>query len=304
MPLVRTGHTGKCSLKSCNLQSVEHSDLVWYIFNRTTHTFCILAKRGNVGSNYSQQAKGVNGMSWNSSIVEDDEFDGFECDAESQHELRPDLPALPRGNLTFEGVLGLLAAFFIGLPAPFLVIAAALNLFPGNLRWLGIGLAIGAGYLSLLVVRLAARATEGDDDQATDRVLSPRRFRDKELVSANEGSRLGVVPLAIAMAIRLPNWPLVFRPFIGLWWLAHFGAAAFLGHLVAAWAAKGLNNAAWFVSVPLTLLATFAFLFAGNLYLILSVATCINRPSIWLIVWRHRFLLDLLLASFLLFAGT
>lgn len=240
-------------------------------------------------------------MSRDSSINEDDEFDGCEYDAEPQLESRYDLPALPLGNLTFEGVLGLLAAFFIRLPAPFLVIAAALNLFPGNLRWLGIGLAIAAGYLSLLVVRLAARATEGDyeKDLATGRLLS----KCQEISSANDGARSGVVPLAIAMAIRLPDWPMIFRPFIGLWWLAHFGAAAFLGHLVAALAAKGLNNAAWFVSVPLTLLATFAFLFAGNLYLILAVAACINRPAIWLIVWRHRFLLDLLLASLLLFAG-
>ena len=211
---------------------------------------------------------------------------------------------LPRARMTFEGVLGLLAAFFIGLPAPFGAGIAVGNLLPG-LFWLGIVIFFLTGYLSALVVRLAARAVEGDrpSDRFSGKLVPTANSINTIPVSAEGAHEPLVVPLAIAMAIRLPHWNGLIRPFVAVWWLSHFAAAAFLGHAVASTAARGLNNAGWMFSVPLTLLATFAFLFAGNLYLMLAVAACVRSPGVWLIVWRHRFFVDLILAAVLLFAG-
>jgi hypothetical protein len=212
---------------------------------------------------------------------------------------------LPRARMTFEGVLGLLAAFFIGLPAPLMAGVTVAHLVPGAEIVLGVITFVVTGYLSILVVRLAARATEGDSgaEGTSGKLVSIRRMEEIQTSTTNEVGGPVVVPLAIAMAIRLPRWNRLIRPFVAIWWLAHFAAAAFLGHGVASIAARGLNNAGWMLSVPLTLLATFAFLFAGNLYLMLAVAACVRRPGVWLIVWRHRFFVDLVLAAFLLFAG-
>lgn len=235
---------------------------------------------------------------------DEDVFD-FEDMIEQSGDVESYGGALPYGKMTFEGVLGLLAAFFIGLPAPFLAGIAVGQLLPGPARWLGIAAFVVTGYLSLLVVRLAARATEGDGGagRMSGRMINIRSLHQRAATTAKDASRSVVVPLAIAMAMRLPNWPALCRPFIGVWWLSHFAAAAFIGHAVAALAARGLNNAGGVLSVPLTLMATFAFVFAGNLYLMLAVAACVRRPGVWLIVWRHRFFVDLILAAFLLFAG-
>lgn len=231
--------------------------------------------------------------------------DGFDLN-EAPESLRESIGrTLPRGRMTFEGVLGLLAAFFIGLPVPLLSGLAVGFALPAGASGLGALVFVVTGYLSILVVRLAARASEGDgeDERSSGRLVSTRRLGELEASTVGNSDEPSVVPLAIAMAIRLPNWPVLIRPWIGLWWLAHFGAAAFLGHHIAAHLVNRVNNANLWVGVPFTLLATFAFLFAGNLYLMLAVAACVRKPGVWLIVWRHRFLVDLILAAFLLFAA-
>lgn len=235
----------------------------------------------------------------------EDDVDDFDRWAAVADESEGNPPQLPRARMTFEGVLGLLAAFFIGLPAPLMAGVAVAHLVPGAEILLGVITFVVAGYLSILVVRLAARATEGDGraERTTGTLVSVRRLEEMQTSTTNETVEPVFVPLAIAMAIRLPRWNGLIRPFVAVWWLSHFAAAAFLGHGVASIAARGLNNAGWMLSVPLTLLATFAFLFAGNLYLMLAVAACVRRPDVWLIVWRHRFLVDLILAAVLLFAG-
>ena len=231
-----------------------------------------------------------------------DDFDRWATVAD---ESEGTVQQLPRARMTFEGVLGLLAAFFIGLPAPLAAGIAVGNLLPGRLGWLGVIAFFLTGYLSVLVVRLAARATEGDSraEWTSGKLVSVGRVVETQTSATAETLEPVVVPLAIAMAIRLPHWHGLIRPFVAVWWLSHFAAAAFLGHAVASIAARGLNNAGWMLSVPLTLLATFAFLFAGNLYLMLAVAACVRKPGVWLIVWRHRFFVDLILAAVLLFAG-
>lgn len=234
-----------------------------------------------------------------------DDFDQWAATADESDEAEWTVQHLPRARMTLEGVLGLLAAFFIGLPAPFAAGVAVGSMLPRRIRWLGIIAFFLTGYLSALVVRLAARAVEGDreSERVTGRLKLNARSINAALVPVDEEREPLFVPLAIAMAIRLPPWHGLIRPLVAVWWLSHFAAAAFLGHVVATIAARGLNNPGWMLSVPLTMLATFAFLFAGNLYLMLAVAACVKRPGVWLIVWRYRFFLDVVLAAFLLFAG-
>lgn len=212
---------------------------------------------------------------------------------------------MPRGRMTFEGVLGLLAAFFIGLPAPLMAGVAVGHLVPQVGVGLGIVTFLVAGYFSVLVVRLAARATEGDHpaEFTSGKLVSTRQQEEMEDLPNEAVPSPIFVPLAIAMALRLPNWPMLVRPWIGLWWLTHFATAAFLGHHIAANLVNRMNNGNLWIGIPFTLLATFAFLFAGNLYLMLAIAACVKKPGVWLIVWRHRFFVDLILATFLLFAA-
>ncbi len=235
-----------------------------------------------------------------------DAVDDFDRWAAAADDAEWTVRQLPRARMTLEGVLGLVAAFFIGLPAPFGAGIAVGSLMPRQFRWLGVVAFFLAGYLSALVVRLAARSVEGDreSDRSTGKLVATSHSINAALVPVHEAREPLVVPLAIAMAIRLPHWNGLIRPLVAVWWLSHFAAAAFLGHVVASIAARGLNNVGWMLSVPLTLLATFAFLFAGNLYLMLAVAACVRMPGVWLIVWRHRFFVDLVLAAVLLFAGT
>lgn len=235
----------------------------------------------------------------------EDDVDDLDLWAAEADESEGTVQQLPRAKMTLEGVLGLLAAFFIGLPAPLGAGVAVGNLLPGLFGLLGVIVFFLTGYLSILVVRLAARATEGDSrtEWTSGKLVAVGRLDELKTSATAEAFKPVDVPLAIAMAIRLPRWNGLIRPFVAVWWMSHFAAAAFLGHAVASIAARGLNNADWMLSVPLTLLATFAFLFAGNLYLMLAVAACVRRPGVWLIVWRHRFFVDLILAAVLLFAG-
>ena len=146
-------------------------------------------------------------------------------------------------------------------------------------------------------MRLAARAVEGDHDRGSFGLAFRPVSSEHSPVVSDDPLYL---PLAVAMAIRLPKWPTIVRAIVAVWWLCHFLAAAMIGHAVAAHCLKGVNNQGLIVGLPITLLVTFAFLFAANLYLMLAVAVCIRRPAIWLIAWRHRFVVDLITASILL----
>lgn len=198
---------------------------------------------------------------------------------------------LPAARATVEAVLGLLAAFFIGFIAPLAAFAIAMAQ-----QWgIAIGLlAVGTtGWLAILVARLASAALEGDH---------PRSFA---LSSQPPSSRLRpprlYVPLALAMAIRVPRFLLPFNLLVGLWWLIHFVAAAGLGHLAALQVTQRFQAGQWLLAIPCSLAVHFAFLFAANLYLVLSLAATSRSPTPWLFVWRYRFVIDLSLALALVF---
>lgn len=232
-----------------------------------------------------------------------------DADSDTFDASDPPPSPLPRARHTIEGTLGLLAAFFIGLPAPLFAAAGAgvvwVTVFRAEpLLVILLTGAIGF-YLASVVVRLAARAVEGDGIAFASFRLPADTTKGPPLDSddGNTSREIIYVPLALAMAVRLPNWPNAIRPIVAVWWLCHFLAAAMIGHAVAAHWLNGVNNRALIVAIPVTLLVTFAFLFAANLYLMLAVAVSVRHPGIWLIAWRHRFIVDLILAAILLWTG-
>jgi len=186
-------------------------------------------------------------------------------------------------TVTFETVLGLLAAFFIGFFAPvaFGVLMLA-TMARQKLEWTFLfGLvALITGRLAVLIMRMAAHAStgrwasiEGDDD-----------------------SPVVQLPFALAMAAHLPHWPAFWRAGVGLWWLAHFCGAAMFGHAIGASLIRRLDVATALVAVPLAVLVHFAFLFAANLYLVLAARILSPTPRWCVAVWRYRFLIDFVIA--------
>lgn len=199
--------------------------------------------------------------------------------------------SLPRARTNIEAVLGLLAAFCIGLPIPLISTVALLNapfLNPVDGQLLACPTFLVTAYLCVTVVRLAGRAIEGETARRSFSLIPELNLRPR-------GSRRDefYIPLSLAMAIRLPNWWTVVRPFIAIWWAGHFVIAAVAGHMVAK-ELNGINNAG-LVAIPFTIALTMAFLLAANMYLMLSIAVGVRHPRVWLAVWRYRFVVDLVL---------
>lgn len=201
---------------------------------------------------------------------------------------------LPAAKVSIEAVLGLLAAFFIGFIAPLAAFALTMTLrLPPVLRVFAGLLTVGyTGWLAILVARLASAALEGDDHHTFS------------LAGSRPGRRTALpplyIPLALAMAVRVPRFLPPMNLAVSGWWLLHFGAAAGLGHLAAMKITRDFQLGQLLLAVPCSIAVHFAFLFAANLYLVLSMAAACKSPLVWLFVWRYRFLIDLLLALVLL----
>jgi hypothetical protein len=204
-------------------------------------------------------------------------------------EARPRVGARPvQVAITLETAVGLIAAFFIGFFIPVALGSVTLAaLLLGNQKgvWALLPLTLVTGRLAFLTAQLAARASDGriTDARETDPALPPLR-----------------VPFVLAMAAQLTDWNWYWRPWLGLWWLAHFACAAALGHLVALEVTRGLNPQNFLGGVLLMTLTHFAFLFAANLYLILAARVVSPTPQLCLVAWRYRFLIDTVLAVLLL----
>jgi hypothetical protein len=102
------------------------------------------------------------------------------------------------------------------------------------------------------------------------------------------------LPLAVVMAIRLPNIPRLLRPIVSLWWLIHFAAGACVGLGVFLATQRGLQ-AYPIMRVLVPLILDLGVLFAANLYLLLALALLFGTPHLWLKLWRMRLALDLVL---------
>lgn len=187
-------------------------------------------------------------------------------------------------TVTFETILGLLAAFFIGFFAP--VVLAILTL--SSLGWKRFGLTLVAAILTLVTARLAVLIAR----------LAAQASLGRCNINDEVDAELPVVqlPFALAMAAQLPLWPWFWRVSVGLWWLSHFCGAALVGHAIAVSLIRRLDVATAVIAVPLALVVHFAFLFAANLYLVLAARTLSPHPRLCIAVWRHRFLIDFLIA--------
>lgn len=223
------------------------------------------------------------------------EFDDPESDASKPGSLSGgEFASLPRARTNVEAVMGLCAAFTIGLPVPLVVTIAVMNLrLPNQAVLVALATAtfLASGYLCLTVLRLGSRAVEGDHS-ANSFYLMPESSVKRLDHTPNDGF---YIPLALAMAIRLPDWWTLIRPFIAFWWLGHFVIAALFGHM-AAKQFIGVNNPG-LLPVLATIAVTMSFLFAANLYLMLALAVSIPLPRIWLLVWRYRFVVDLVVTA-------
>jgi hypothetical protein len=186
--------------------------------------------------------------------------------------------------VTFETVLGLLAAFFIGFFPPVTLGIATLAMLVQ--QRFGLSLMTGAlllisGRLAILIAKLAAHASLGRWDLA-----------------GQHDPTLPVVqlPFALAMACQLPGWPWVLRVGVGLWWLSHFCGAAVFGHAIGHSLIRRLDVATAVVAIPLAIVVHFSFLFAANLYLVLAARALAPHPRWCIGVWKYRFAIDFLIA--------
>ena len=198
---------------------------------------------------------------------------------------------MPAASVSVEAVLGLLATFFIGFSAPLLLVGALFGArTPAMITLLALGF---TGWAAIFVARLASQALEGERQRSFRLGNTRPDFRPLD-------SDLLRIPLALAMVARLPRIHRFIRPWLGLWWLLHFTAAAFLGHLAATRTLQEFDVNKLLLSIPLAILMHFAFLFAANLYLLLAIAILVPWPKLWLQIWKQRFLIDFGLAILLL----
>lgn len=192
-------------------------------------------------------------------------------------------------QVTFETTLGLLAAFFISFFAP---VVAAIVAIVGLVKQRPL-LVFGAvtvmvitGRLALLVARVAAEASMG-------------RIERQSTMGADHAAPVVKLPFALAMAALLPPLTWFWKPWLGAWWMAHFCGAAAFGHIVAMNLIQRLDVATAVLAVPLAVVVHFAFLFASNLYLILAARAIMQSPRLCVRLWKHRFLIDFVIALLL-----
>ncbi|GIX04858.1 MAG: hypothetical protein KatS3mg114_0727 [Planctomycetaceae bacterium] len=227
--------------------------------------------------------------------ADDEAWEPEEAGDESDALLDAEAPQAPTVEvpITLETVLGLLAAFFIGLFVPLV----------GSLLWLGVMFArgwwdeimlVGAGllllswWLAIMLLKLASRASLG------------KNFLPGPRLPGQPPPPVVTLPLALAMAAQIPRWPVPWNVFVGGWWLAHFGAAAWIGHQSASLIIQRFDLGSLLTVVPLALALHFAFVFAANLYLVLALRLFFYHPRVCVLAWRYRMLVDSLLAVLLL----
>jgi hypothetical protein len=117
-----------------------------------------------------------------------------------------------------------------------------------------------------------------------------------------DGIRLAPLrPVALRVADRVLRVPFLLRPILGLWWLVHFVAAAFIGFTLSRAVIGMLDAPAHVFMLILPMAFQITFLFACNVYLLLAIAVVFRSRPFYEGIWRWRLLIDLA-TSFLLIA--
>jgi hypothetical protein len=97
----------------------------------------------------------------------------------------------------------------------------------------------------------------------------------------------------VELALEQPVLPLSSRPFVAVWWGAHFMLSILLAHWLAEYyqEAGGSHPGAWVY--VLSIFARFAGAFAANFFMLLALAALWRNGHFLRQVWRLRLLVDL-----------
>jgi hypothetical protein len=122
----------------------------------------------------------------------------------------------------------------------------------------------------------------------------------RHLTAVWAAMRAGVQPLAPYVALRHPPPPMLLRPLVALWWLAHFALALVLIVIIAEVDRSAFNakdGADRFVALLAVFFASLGCTYCANAYLMLILTTFTSDSLRVARVWSKRFLFDLLIAS-------
>lgn len=194
-----------------------------------------------------------------------------------------------------ESILGLLAAFVLGLAAPVGGLIFGLSLLADRTWPAGVAVLLvtaPACWSSGTVIRLAGNWERDVLRQRRERPsdFGPEQidWRFEEPEELSERDRQTLIGY---MASSLPDFAWPFRVWCALYWLMLVGAAAWLGHELCRGAAHAVNANSTVLFV-LACAGHLAFLVAANLYLVLSTAVLMPSSNDWLLLYRARFILD------------
>jgi hypothetical protein len=185
-----------------------------------------------------------------------------------------------------ELLLGLLAVFILSFALPvlgFLMTLATLIGRDWNLheRLIPPVVFLVATPLSVILVRTVVRILELSNPFGEVRTPGSARLSFSE---------------AIFQATRYPHLPWLLRPFLSLWWLAHFAGGVLITVAAAQrWTRAAFNPNDTLTQTVLPSVLGLAYSFAGNLYLGLALGVVMRRPLLLERLWKWRLLTDILI---------
>jgi hypothetical protein len=188
-----------------------------------------------------------------------------------------------------EAILGLIAVFALTWgPAALASLAVIVTLVEVDWAWFCLAILITAITvpMAIWIKRMSESAMQ--KFRSSSRIIGS----DDADPDSNEDRRR--IPFAILLVGELPRLQRKVRIPLAIWWLAHFTvAAAFI--YFSGQALRQRNPGQGFgEGIPIVLLC-FAFQFAANVFLVLSVAVGFRSPKITAEVWKKRFLIDAVL---------
>lgn len=192
-----------------------------------------------------------------------------------------------------ETILGLLAAFVLGIAAPAGGLIFGLSLLSEQ-NWpfgvLVLLLTAPSAWSSGMLIRLAG-AWERDvlrNGYLTRPTAGPEQLDWRISDDIPERDRQTLIGY---MAFHLPELHWLFRVWCAFFWLVLVAAATYLGHILCRGAAHAVHND-HAVLLALACAGHLAFLVAANLFLVLAAAVLMPGSNDWLIFYRGRFVMD------------